>query len=83
MARIPLWQPDDPELPEGAGQFLHEAAAARGRLLNLHRALANHPPAGRAVMTMVNAVYRAGSTLHPRHGEIAYLTATAVNNCHY
>lgn len=83
MARIPLWQPDDPGLGEDGRAFLRDAEAARGRLLNLHRALANQPNAGRAVMNMVHAVYRAGSSLAPRDGEIAYLTATAVNNCHY
>lgn len=83
MARIPLLNPDDPAIPAGGQEFLREAAAARGKLLNLHRALANRPQAGRAVMAMVQAVYRSGSSLSPRHGEIAYLTATTVNNCHY
>ena len=83
MARIPLLEPDDPATPDDARAFLREAEAARGKLLNLHRALANRPAAGRAIMGMVHAVYRAGSSLAPRDGEIAYLTATAVNNCHY
>lgn len=83
MTRIPLLEPDDPATPDAARAFLREAEAARGKLLNLHRALANRPEAGRALMGMIQAVYRAGSTLSPRHGEIAYLTATAVNACHY
>ena len=83
MARIPLLNPDDPGIADDSRVFLLDAEAARGRLLNLHRALANRPEAGRAFMDMVRVVYRADSTLAPKHGELAYLTATAVNNCYY
>lgn len=83
MARIPLLNPDDPGIADESRDFLRDAEAARGQLLNLHRALANRPEAGRAFMDMVRVVYRADSTLEPKHGELAYLTATAVNNCYY
>lgn len=83
MTRIPLLDPADPALPAGTRSVLEAAATARGSLLNIHRAMANRPEALAAFMQMVHAVYRGGSTLEPRHGEFAYLTATAVNDCFY
>ena len=59
------------------------AGRARGKVLNVHRALANRPEALEAFTGFVQTVYRGNSTLHPKHGELAYLTATAVNNCFY
>lgn len=83
MARIPLLQEDDPTLSDDARALLRDAGLARGRLLNIHRAMASRPEAGRVFLDMVRTVYRSGSTLSPKHGELAYLTATAVNNCYY
>lgn len=83
MARIPLLDETDPALPADARAFLAEAGAARGRLLNIFRAMANRPAAGRAFLGLVQTVYRKDSTLAPQHGELAYLTATAVNDCYY
>ena len=83
MARIPILQEDDPALPDDARAFLAEAGASRGRMLNIYRAMANRPAAGRAFSEMIRTVYRSGSTLTQKHGELAYLTATAVNNCYY
>jgi hypothetical protein len=83
VARIPILQETDPALTDGPAAFLAEAGKARGRLLNIYRAMANRPPAGRAFSELVRTVYRSRSTLAPRHGELAYLTATVVNNCFY
>jgi alkylhydroperoxidase family enzyme len=83
MARIPLLQEDDPTLTPDQLDCLSEAKLARGKLLNIHRAMANRPEAARAFQQMIRVVYRNGSTLTPKHGELAYLTATAVNNCYY
>jgi alkylhydroperoxidase family enzyme len=83
MARIPILQESDPGLIEDQRAFLADAGKARGRLLNIYRAMANRPPAGRAFAEMVRTVYRSRSTLTPKHGELAYLTATVVNNCFY
>jgi alkylhydroperoxidase family enzyme len=52
-------------------------------MLNLYRALANRPDAGRAFSEMVRTVCRSGSSLPPKDAELAYLTATVVNNCYY
>ena len=84
MARIPILQEDDPATPPEARAFLVEAAQTRGgRLLNVYRAMANRPAAARAFIALIQTVYRGNSTLQPRHGELAYLTATVVNNCYY
>jgi alkylhydroperoxidase family enzyme len=83
MARIPLLDPTDPATPPTARKILEEAGRSRGRLINLYRALANRPEAAAALLPLIQTVYRQGSTLEPRHGELAYMTATAVNNCFY
>jgi len=83
LARIPLLDETDPALPVEAAAFLSAAGASRGRLINLYRALANRPEAGTALMGLITTVYRKDSTLEPRHGELAYMTATAVNDCYY
>ena len=47
MARIPILQDSDPGLTEEQRAFLTDAGKARGRLLNIYRAMANRPSAGR------------------------------------
>ncbi len=83
MARIPLLSEESPGLDADAAAFLSETGKARGRMLNLYRALANRPEAGRAFSEMVRSVYRSGSSLAPQEAELAYLTATVVNDCYY
>jgi len=83
VARLPLLDETDPTVSKDSRQFLAEALQARGKLLNLHRALANRPRAGRALLELIHTVYRAGSTLPPKDAELAYLTATVVNDCYY
>lgn len=83
MARIPILDENDPQLDPSTRQALLDAGAARGRLVNVYRALANRPQALTALSGLLQTVYRKDSTLQPRHGELAYLTATTVNNCYY
>lgn len=83
MARIPLLQEDDPSISPDQRAFLRDAGQARGRLLNIYRAMANRPEAGRAFSNLIKTAYRSGSTLTPKHAELAYLTATVVNDCYY
>ena len=83
MARIPLWNEDDPDVPANIREALSAAGQARGRVLNVYRALANRPEALIALTGLLQTVYRTNSTLDARHGEFAYLTATAVNDCFY
>lgn len=83
MARIPILQEDDAAIGDDAREFLGEAKKARGRLLNIYRAMANRPEAARAFSRLATTVYRGRTTLAPKHAEFAYLTATVVNNCFY
>lgn len=83
MARVPLLHENDPATPQDARSFLSEAKQARGRVVNIYRAMANRTEAARAFSALANTVYRGRTTLSPKHGELAYLTATVVNNCYY
>ena len=83
MARIPLLQETDPAASEDSKAFLAQTAKAHGTMLNLYRALANRPEAGRALSELIRTVYRSGSTLPQKEAELAYLTATVVNDCYY
>lgn len=83
MARIPLLDETDPVTDDEARAALLEAAASRGTLINFYRALANRPAALRAMTALLQTAYRKDSTLEPRQGELAYLTATTANNCFY
>ncbi len=83
MARIPMLDENDPEVDSEARDALREAGAARGRLLNVYRALANRPQALTAMTGLLQTAYRKDSTLEAQHGELAYLTATTTNNCFY
>lgn len=83
MARIPILDENDPATPPDAREALLAAGAARGRLINVYRAMANRPEALAALTPLLTTVYRKESTLEPHHGELAYLTATTVNDCFY
>ena len=47
---------------------------------NVLRAMANHPV---ALRDGAQVAYRPGSLITPAHRELAYLTASVVNSCHY
>ena len=83
MARIPIIDEDDPTLDPATRTALVAAGQSRGRLLNVFRALAKRPEALTAMSHLLQTVYRKDSTLAPQHGELAYLTATSVNDCFY
>jgi alkylhydroperoxidase family enzyme len=83
MARIPIIDENDPKLDPATCAALTEAGQSRGRLINVYRALANRPEALTAMSQLLQTVYRKNSTLAPQHGELAYMTATSVNDCFY
>ena len=83
MARIPILDENDPNLPAETRASLELAAKSRGKLINIYRAMANRPAALAAFNGLAHTVYRSDTTLEPKHAELAYLTATAVNNCFY
>ena len=83
MARIPLLHEDDESTPEAARDVLKAAKSPRGRLVNLYRALANHPAALQGFSALGSAVYGRDTTLTRKQAELAYTTATVVNSCYY
>lgn len=82
MSRIPFVDPDDPNVDERARRLLQGARAAIGRDVNVYLAIANHPEILEGFAHLGTAAYFAGS-LDPRLRELAYLTASVVNDCHY
>lgn len=82
MARLPLVHENDPSTPPEAKAALEKVRQQRGMLVNLYRAMANHPKALETFSDFATVTYRKGS-LTPKEAELAYTTATVVNNCHY
>jgi len=83
MARIPLLQEDDPTLSPEARAALAATRGSRGRLVNLYRAMANNPKALAGFTALGSAVYGRESSLTRKQAELAYTTATVVNDCYY
>lgn len=82
MARIPLVQEDDPAVSPEAREFLARVQAGMGELFNGVRLLANNPVQGSAWIGFIRAVRYQGS-LTREQTELAYMTASTVNRCHY
>ena len=83
MSRIQLVDENHSRTNRGVRELLLLAGKSRGRILNVFRALANRPKALEALFSLAQAVYLTDSSLQAHHGELAYLTATAVNECFY
>jgi len=84
MARLPLIDSDDENADPLARQVLGAARAARGRDAdpNVYRAIANHPQALQKMFEFGTVVYFQNS-MTPAQRELAYLTASVTNDCHY
>jgi alkylhydroperoxidase family enzyme len=82
--RLPLVDPGDPELPADVRDIVDRYGGAENfaGLPNIMRAVANHPGAARIVAEAGAVLYGSG-TLTPAQRELAYLTASVVNSCHY
>ena len=67
-----------------ARSVLDAVRAARGRSVdpNVYRAIANHPRALQAMVQFGTVVYFQNS-MTPAQRELAYLTASVTNDCHY
>jgi alkylhydroperoxidase family enzyme len=89
MARLPIVDPDDPNVDPTAKTLLD---AIRGGLsasatlpwtdINVYSSMANHPQALGALLQFGGVVYQANS-LTPAQRELAYLGASVANDCHY
>ena len=80
MARIPLVDPGDANLDPAVRAILDSITGSPLGVPNVLRAMANHPGAMREGSQVA---YRPGSLITPAHRELAYLTASVVNSCHY
>ncbi|MCH9671307.1 MAG: carboxymuconolactone decarboxylase family protein [Gammaproteobacteria bacterium] len=84
MARLPLIDSNDPDADPLARKMLQQVTAMRGGTVepNIYRSLANHPQALEAVMRLATVAYFKNS-MTPAQRELAYLTASLANDCHY
>lgn len=82
MGRIPLVDPDDESSPESVRAVLRAMREGTGRDFNVIRATANHPAIFEAFLAFSSAAY-IGSSLEPSTRELAYLSASLANDCHY
>ena len=85
MARIPLVDHHDPNTDPLAKALLQGAEEAQPDVgvLNVHRALANHPEALQKFMEFATVVYFDDSLPDPKTRELPYLTSAVANNCFY
>ena len=79
--RIPLLEPDDEGIDAETRALLLGMREVGGDF-NVIRALANHPKLLEGFMS-VSAVGYWGSSVDPALRELAYLTASSENDCHY
>ncbi len=84
MGRLPLVDSNAPGTDPLAREVLQAVSAARGRSVdpNVYRAIANHPRALQAMVAFGTVVYFQNS-VSPAQRELAYLTASVTNECHY
>jgi alkylhydroperoxidase family enzyme len=84
MARLLFVDPGDPDLPPDVREIVDRFGGADSFAgpPNILRAVANHPGAARIVAEAGAVLYGSG-TLTPAQRELAYLTASVVNSCHY
>ena len=87
VARIPLPDPEDVDVDPGIREVLSAwqdptssgSSGGTQRIPNVMRAMANHP----GLMRNRGIVYTPQARITPRQRELAYLTASVINNCHY
>ena len=82
MARIPLVDPDDPGADPKARSLLLRLRQRTGRDINVLRALANHPDLMETFLHL-GAQPPPRAHIRPDQRELAYLTASVANDCHY
>ena len=85
MARVPLVNHHHPDVDPLAKAILQAAEDAQPDVgvLNVHKALANHPVAMQKFMEFAAVVYFENSLPDPITRELPYLTSAVANNCFY
>ncbi len=81
MARVPLIDVDDPNADPNAVALLRTFADGNGDILNVNRALANHPELLEKLAALF-AVTQSGG-LNERQRELPYLTSAIAIECFY
>ena len=79
MARLPYVDPNDPNLDPAVRAFMVRPGAENADVFNVVRALANN---GRALRAL-GELSRVGDQITKAQRELAYLTTSLLNNCHY
>jgi alkylhydroperoxidase family enzyme len=75
-----LVDPGDGNLDPAVREILDRMTGSALGVPNVLRAMANHPG---ALRDGAQVAYRPGSLITPAQRELAYLTASVVNSCHY
>jgi alkylhydroperoxidase family enzyme len=82
VSRIQLVDPDDPDADPKARALLLVLRDRFGADLNVLRALANHPDLMESFLHL-GAQPAPPPHIRPDQRELAYLTASVANDCHY
>jgi alkylhydroperoxidase family enzyme len=84
MARLPIVDPDADGTDPLAAEVLRRVSGLRGRSVppNVYGTMANHPAALQKMAEFGTVVYFDNS-MTPAQRELAYLTASVTNDCHY
>jgi hypothetical protein len=88
MARIPLVDPNDPHLDPAVrdlyAQMANRDVVMADQIHNVIRAMANHVGLlGGLLHGLGGSVYGPDAHISPAQRELAYLTASVINSCHY
>jgi alkylhydroperoxidase family enzyme len=82
VGRLPLIDPDDPDADPLAREVLRAVVGQGSVAPNVYRAIANHPRVLQAMAQFGSVAYYRNS-LTPAQRELAYLSASVTNGCHY
>jgi hypothetical protein len=82
VARVPLVDVDDPNADPDAVELLRSLEDADQEILNVHRAMANHPELMGKLFNLAGSAYFGGS-LNDRQRELPYLTSAITIQCFY
>jgi alkylhydroperoxidase family enzyme len=83
LARVPIWDENDPSTPQEVREALGYAEERFGQNLNIFREMANHPEVLRRYVDLAMCSYGEDSTLTPAHRELAYTAPSVINSCRY
>jgi hypothetical protein len=88
VARIPLVDPGDPDLDPAVHeiytQLTRSGVVTADQIHNVIRAMANHVGLLEGLLNgLSSSVYGPHVHITPAQRELAYLTASVINSCHY